>query len=94
MRSQSTTAEAKLWFESALGAYKVLVARNPEDLPSRVNSVVPLWRLGDLKGKVGRAELVAALTILKPLAAAGRSDAMRTSWIGRIEASIIELDGK
>jgi len=57
-------------FKRALVAYNVVLRRNPGDVQSRVFSVVPLWRLGELKGKDGRKDLEAALAILKPLAAA------------------------
>ena len=69
-------------------------ASDPErldDIPSLVNSVVPLWRLGGLKGPRGQPDLEAALAILQPLAAAGRLDARRTRWIPQIEAQIAEL---
>jgi len=62
--------EAIAAFKRALVAYNVLLRRNPGDVQSRVFSVVPLWRLGELKGKHGRKDLEAALAILKPLAAA------------------------
>ena len=61
------------------------------DPESRVGSVLPLRRLGELKGKTGRPDLVAALAILKPLAAAGRLDARRTTWIPEIERQIAAL---
>ena len=78
-------------FEKALAAYNGLMKRNPEDIQSRVFSVVPLWRIGGLKGAGGRAELEAALAILKPLAAANRLDANRRGWIGQIEAQVSEM---
>ena len=88
---QGDTAQARVAFENALAAYKVLVERNPGDLPSKVNSVVPLLRLGGLKGPAGRADLEAALAILKPLAAANRLDANRRGWIPQLEAEIAAL---
>jgi tetratricopeptide (TPR) repeat protein len=85
-------SEAVAAFERALSAYERLIEQNADDLPSRVNSVVPLWRLGQLKGQNGRADLEAALGILKPLAASDRLDAMRTGWTEQIEAQIAALD--
>jgi tetratricopeptide (TPR) repeat protein len=79
-------------FERALAAYNELIRRNPGDAESRVFSVVPLWRLGGLKGKHGRKDLEAALAILKPLAAAERLDANRRGWIAQIERQIGALE--
>jgi len=90
---QGRTADAIAAFERALAAYKQLLDRHPDDIPSRVSSVVPLWRLGRLKGLEGRADLEAALAILEPLAAADRLDANRRGWIARIKAQIAELSG-
>ena len=78
-------------FERALAAYRQLIARQPDDIQSRVLSVVPLWRLGGLKGREGRGDLEAALAILKPLADADRLDARRKGWTAAIEAQIAGL---
>jgi hypothetical protein len=60
--------------------------------PGRATVLVPLWRLGTLKGKDGRGELEAALAILKPLAAADRLDANRLGWwVVQIESQIAKL---
>jgi tetratricopeptide (TPR) repeat protein len=88
---QGRTVEAIAAFERALAAYKTLLDRHPHDIQSRVFSVVPLWRLGSLKGREGRAELEAALAILEPLAAADRLDANRRGWIAQIKAEIARL---
>jgi tetratricopeptide (TPR) repeat protein len=85
---QGQTARAITAFEGALEAYKQLLERNPDDIQSRVFSVVPLVRLGTLKGKEGREHLVAALEILRPLAEANRLDATRRGWIDAIEAML------
>jgi tetratricopeptide (TPR) repeat protein len=89
---QQQTAEAITAFEGALRAYNQLLKRNPDDVPSRVFSVVPLLRLGQLRGKEGRKELEAALAILKPLADADRLDANRRGWVATIERQIAALD--
>lgn len=52
--------------EVALAGYGGLLARNPDDIQARLFSVVPLWRLGELKGKAGLNELEAALAVLEP----------------------------
>lgn len=88
---QEDTGHAIEAFERALGAYKALIERNPGDIQSLVFSVVPLLRLGSLKGEDGRPNLEAALSILKPLAEADRLDAMRRGWIDTIEAKIAAL---
>ncbi len=79
--------EAVAGFERALSVYETLVARLG-DHEARVNSVVPLVRLGQLKGKAGKAELQRALDILVELRDANRLDAMRIGWIPNIEALI------
>jgi tetratricopeptide (TPR) repeat protein len=80
------TSQAIGAFERALHVYRGLQAGNPGDTPSLVYSVVPLWRLGRLKGgQEGRVDLEAALKILKQLAGAGRLDANRSSWIEEIQ---------
>ncbi len=89
---QGETAEAIAAFERALGVYQALLARNADDIQSRLFSVVPLWRLGGLKGKDGRHDLEAALAILKPLADADRLDANRREWIALIEDRIAALE--
>jgi hypothetical protein len=45
-------AEAVAAFERALGIYEILIGRF-NDPQARLNSVVPLWRLGGLKGNPG-----------------------------------------
>jgi hypothetical protein len=59
--AQEQTADAIAAFQRALAAYRTLLDRNPDDVQSRMFSVVPLWRLGGLKGKDGRKDLEAAL---------------------------------
>jgi tetratricopeptide (TPR) repeat protein len=86
------TIQAIAAFEQALRVYRELQARNPGDIPSRVFSVVPLWRLGQLRGREGRADLEAALAILKPLAAADRLDAGRRGWIEAIQNELSALN--
>jgi len=90
---QGQSADAVAAFERALKAYRALLARNPDDIPSLVNSVVPLLRLGELKGPDGLGDLKAALAILKPLAEADRLDANRKGWIPGIEAAIAAARG-
>ena len=85
-------AKAIAAFERARDAYKKLHERNPDDIQSRVFSVVPLWQLGILKGRDGRRELEAALAILRPLATADRLDANRRGWIAQIEAQLAALE--
>jgi hypothetical protein len=84
------TAEAVAAFERALGIYEILIGRF-SDPQARVNSVVPLWRLGGLKGKGGKQDLQRALAILVELRDANRLDAMRIKWIPKIEAQIAAL---
>ena len=55
---------------------------------------MPLWRLGDLKGKDGLLYLREALATLKPLAEADRLDAKRKGWIASIDAQIKTLEGR
>jgi hypothetical protein len=86
------TREAIDAFEHALSAYRTLIARDPDDIQSRVSSVVPLWRLGKLKAKNGRRDLENALGILKTVAQAGRLDSRRRQWIPVIEAEIAALN--
>jgi hypothetical protein len=74
-----------------------LVERNrqialPEDVPSRVFSVVPRWRLASLDPASAVDYLRAALAILRPLAAADRLDTQRLNWIPRIEAQLAALE--
>ena len=73
--------------------YDDLVRRNPDDVSSLVNSVVPHWRMSTLDPVQARRHLEQALSILKPLAASGRLDAMRRGWIARIEAQLAALSG-
>ena len=82
--------EAIAAFQAALYIYGGLVSRL-QDPQARVNSVVPLWRLGELKGAAGQSELQQALGILNELRDAGRLDAKRTAWVPQIEAQIAEL---
>jgi tetratricopeptide (TPR) repeat protein len=91
LNREGNTAEAIAAFERALRIYEELVARL-SDPQARVNSVVPLWRLGELKGKAGQAELRRAHGILTELREAGRLDARRITWIAQIEAQIAALD--
>jgi tetratricopeptide (TPR) repeat protein len=86
------TGPAIAAFERALRGYRELQRRNPGDVPSHVYSVVPLWQLGSLKGKGGRADLQAALAILQMLADADRLDARRRGWIAMIQREITSLD--
>jgi tetratricopeptide (TPR) repeat protein len=86
MRGKAIQAIAA--FEQALRIYRELQARNPDDIPSRVFSVIPLWRLGRLRGGEGRADFEAALAILKPLADADRLDANRRRWIEQIQSEV------
>jgi len=79
-------------FERALDSYRQLQRRNPADIVSLVSSVVPLWRLGRLRGRKGRADFEAALAILKPLAAADRLDANRRNWIESIQNDVAATD--
>ena len=85
------TAKAIAAFERALNVYRELQRRNPDDVPSRVFSVVPLWRLGRLRGRRGRADLETALAVLEPLAAEGRLDANRRGWITLIQNEVAAL---
>jgi tetratricopeptide (TPR) repeat protein len=84
--------EAIAAFERAAAIYADLVKRNPGDVQSRLFSVVPFWRLGELKGQEGGAYLEAALAILRPLAKANRLDARRKNWIPQIEAALARLE--
>ncbi len=84
-------SEAIAAFERALSIYNVLTERLG-DPQARVNSVVPLWRLGGLKGKAGQAELRQALGILVELRDANRLDAKRITWIPQIEQAIAALE--
>jgi hypothetical protein len=86
------SAEAIASFERALAIYEALVSRLG-DPQARVNSVVPLLRLGGLKGKDGKADLQRALAILVELRDANRLDARRIGWIPEIEAQIAALGG-
>jgi tetratricopeptide (TPR) repeat protein len=79
-RARGETSQAIAAFERALNICREAQRRNPDDVQARLFSVVPLWRLGRLKGKEGRTDLEAALAILKPLAAADRLDHDRRSW--------------
>ncbi len=82
--------EAIAAFQAALYIYGGLVSRL-QDPQARVNSVVPLWRLGELKGAEGLSELRQALGILKELRDASLLDARRIAWIPQVEAQIAEL---
>jgi tetratricopeptide (TPR) repeat protein len=88
---QENTVEARLAFERALGAYEALIARNPDDVPSQLNSVVPRSQLSRLDPKNARRHLEAAQAILMPLAAANRLDANRLTWIKEIENELSKL---
>ena len=85
------TGEAVAAYESALRTYRTLLARNPDDIQSRLSLVEPLWRLGELRGKDGRPDLESALAILTQLAAANRLDAEQQDWIADIKKLIDEL---
>jgi tetratricopeptide (TPR) repeat protein len=78
-------------FEQALTIYRAALQRNAEDVQARLNSVVPLWRLGELRGAAGRAELEEAFAILREFAAADRLDHRQRQWIPRIEAALAGL---
>ena len=88
--SDGNPSEAFAAFERALETYATLIARF-DDHEARVNSVVPLLRLGGLKGKEGTADLQRALDILAELRDANRLDAMRIEWIPEIERQIEAL---
>jgi hypothetical protein len=90
-RHRGETKQAIAAFEQSLRLYQQLEARHPADIQSRVLSVVPLWRLGQLKSKDGRANLEAALGILKELASANRLDARRRAWIDDIQGDLGRL---
>ncbi len=68
-----------------------MIARNPDNVPALVFSVVPHWRLATLDPAKSKGHLRAALAILKPLAAANRLDANRLGWIPKIEAQLATL---
>lgn len=55
--------------------------------------VLPLARLAYLEPEAAHRHLARALGILKPLAAAGRLDAMRVGWIPIIEAQLAAASG-
>ena len=78
------TKQAIAAFARALDIYREAQRRNPDDVQARLFSVVPLWRLGRLRGKEGRIDLEAALAILEPLAALDRLDHRRRGWIEAI----------
>ena len=85
---------ARSAFERALAIYAGLVERNPDDLASLVNSVLPRLRLATLDPARARNHLEQALSILQPLAAADRLDAMRRNWIPGIESQLASFTGK
>lgn len=89
---QEDADTARTAFTNALAAYTVLIARNPDDVQSRVFSVVPRWRLSRLDKATGAAHLRAALAILRPLAEANHLDATRMKWIGQMEAELAQLE--
>ena len=91
-RGEGKVPEARKAFETALRIYDDLVRRNPDDVSSLVNSVVPHWRMSTLDPVQARRHLEQALSILKPLAASGRLVARR-GWIARIEAQLAALSG-
>ena len=84
-------SEARQAFERALGVYEGLIGRNPGDIPSKVFSVVPRWRLSRLDPDRAREHLQAAIETLKPLAAAGRLDSNRLKWLDQLEAELAKL---
>ncbi len=88
---EGKVSDAIAAFERALSIYETLTTRLG-DPQARVNSVVPLWRLGGMKGKAGQAELRRALGILVELRDAGRLDAERVTWIPEIEGQIAALE--
>jgi tetratricopeptide (TPR) repeat protein len=81
--------EASAAYQRALGIYKDAIVRL-NDPQARLNSVVPLWRLGGLKGAAGQPELQRGLAILTELRDAGKLDAKRIKWIPQIERERIE----
>jgi tetratricopeptide (TPR) repeat protein len=85
------TLQAIAAFDRALRIYRELQAHNPADIQSHIFSVVPLWRLGLLKGRGGRADLEAALAILERLIAANRLDFNRRRWINQIQSDLGKL---
>jgi tetratricopeptide (TPR) repeat protein len=89
---QDQTDEAVAAFERALAIYRKLIGRNPDDIQSLLFSVIPLWRLGQLKPHDGRDYLQQALDILRPLAEADRLDARRRGWIPEIEVELAALE--
>jgi hypothetical protein len=92
LERDGNVADAVAAFERALSIYGGLISRF-EDPQARVFSVVPLWRLGGLKGSQGEPELRRALRILVELRDANRLDAKRIGWISKIEAQIAARDG-
>ena len=89
---QGNDDEARQAFERALATYELLMTRNPSDVQSQVFSVVPRWQLAGLDPRRARGHLVAALAILKPLAATNRLDANRLKWIPAMEAQLAALE--
>jgi hypothetical protein len=67
------------------------MTRNPDDVQSRLFSVVPRWRLATLTATGGRDHLKVALAILKPLAEVNRLDANRLEWIPQMEEQLAAL---
>jgi uncharacterized caspase-like protein len=93
LAKEGNAAEAIAAFERALSIYETLTTRLG-DPQARVNSVVPLWRLGGLRGAAGQVELRRALGILVELRDAGRLDANRIAWIPQVEGGIAALPYK
>ena len=77
--------------ERELSICQQLIEKHPDDIQSRLISVVPHVRLADLKVSEKADHLQAALAILKPLAAEGGLDADRVQWIPGIEAALLQV---
>lgn len=87
-QTQGNFDGARKAFQDALAIYDGLYARNPDDVPSRVRSVVPRWRLADLDPEQAETHLRTSLEILRPLAAEDRLDADRAAWIPQLESQL------
>ena len=89
---QSDGKGAVAAFERALSTYDALLHARPDDVQSKLLSVIPHWHLARLDSPHARTHLEAALAILEPLAAADRLDPMRRGWIAKIKAQLAALD--
>lgn len=84
-RGEGKVPEARKAFETALRIYDDLVRRNPDDVSSLVNSVVPHWSMSTLDPVQARRHLEQALSILKPLAARAAVNVKR--WFQTLEVN-------